>query len=117
MRLRVEGASKGDLLGTEEWSSFSPSALFSAKPATARGDGAFRLGDRAAALDGSEVPPLPAHLQQQGTPIHYEAIYRAVSTVRSRRAPARISATRRARAIALPRGRCCSTPSRASTTS
>ena len=81
MRLRVEGASKGDLLGTEEWSSFSPSALFSAKPATARSDGAFRLGDRAAALDGSEAPPLPAHLQQQGTPIHYEAIYRAVSTV------------------------------------
>ena len=34
MRLRTEAASKGDLLGTEEWTGFSASSLFSSKPAS-----------------------------------------------------------------------------------
>ena len=37
MRLFKEAATKGDLLGQEEWTgSFSASSLFSSKPATAR---------------------------------------------------------------------------------
>ena len=50
MRLRTEVATKGDLLGNEEWSGFSASSLFSSKPATARGDGAFKLGERGAVI-------------------------------------------------------------------
>ena len=57
MRLRTEAASKGDLLGTEEWTGFSASSLFSSKPATARGDGAFKLGDRGSAVDAVTEPP------------------------------------------------------------
>ena len=51
MRLRAEVASKSDMLGLEEWSSFTPSALFSSKPATARGDGAYKVGERLSVLN------------------------------------------------------------------
>lgn len=81
MRLRTEVATKGDLLGQEEWTSFSASALFSNKPATARGDGAFKLGERASAVDVSEPPLIPAVLQQSGQQLQYEAIFGAVSSL------------------------------------
>lgn len=83
MRLFKEAATKGDLLGQEEWTgSFSASSLFSSKPATARGDGAFKLGERAAAVDAVSEPPLiPAVLQQAGSSLPYEAIFGAVSSL------------------------------------
>jgi len=86
MRLRTEVATKGDLLGQEEWTSFSASSLFSnklsAKPTTARGDGAFKLGERTSAVDVVSEPPLiPAVLQQSGQNLHYEAIFGAVSSL------------------------------------
>ena len=66
MRLRAEVASKSDMLGLEEWSSFTPSALFSSKPATARGDGAYKVGERLSVLAAiHEAPPLSVQLQQE----------------------------------------------------
>lgn len=82
---RTEPATKSDLLGTEEWaakSSFSASSFFSSKPTTARGDQAYKLGDRAAVLDLVHEPPLiPAVLQQtSGTDgIYYESVFRSFS--------------------------------------
>ena len=73
-----------DLLGNEEWgvSPFNPAALFGNKPATARGDGAYKLGERSAVLSAvQEAPLIPAVLQQAGTTLHYEAIFRSVSTL------------------------------------
>jgi len=82
MRMRTEAASKGDLLGTEEWTGFSASSLFSSKPATARGDGAYKLGDRGSAVDAVTEPPLiPAVLTQSGSTLHYEAIFGATSSL------------------------------------
>jgi len=82
MRLRTEVATKSDLLGNEEWSGFSASSLFSSKPATARGDGAFKLGERGAVITScAEAPLIPAVLQQAGSPLHYEAIFAAASTL------------------------------------
>jgi len=81
MQLRVEVATRGDLLGTEEWSAFSSvtSSLFSSKPGHARGDGAFKLGTRREVLDAINEPPLIlAVLQQAGTELHYESIFRSV---------------------------------------
>jgi len=82
MRLRTEAATKGDLLGQEEWTGFSASSLFSSKPATARGDGAFRLGERGSVVEAVTEPPLiPAVLQQSGSTLHYEAIFGATSSL------------------------------------
>ncbi|KAL1530751.1 hypothetical protein AB1Y20_001650 [Prymnesium parvum] len=83
MRLRVDSATKGDLLGHEEWGgSFNPGSLFGNKPATARGDGAYKLGERKAVLATVNEPPLiPAVLQQNGSSLHYEAIFRSVTTL------------------------------------
>ena len=84
MRLRTEAATKGDLLGQEEWTSSwqSASSLFSSKPATARGDGAFKLGERGSAVDAVTEPPLiPAVLTQSGSTLHYEAIFGATSSL------------------------------------
>ena len=70
MRLRIESATKGDLLGNEEW---GVGSYFATKPATARGDGAYKLGERAAVLSAvHEAPLIPAVLQQAGTMVHYE---------------------------------------------
>jgi len=85
MQLRLEVATKGDLLGIEEWSSlssFSASSLFSSKPGHARGDGAFKLGERRGVLEAiSEPPTILAHVQQAGTQLHYEVIFRSVSAL------------------------------------
>ena len=73
-----------DLLGNEEWgvSAFNPSALFGNKPATARGDGAYKLGERSAVLSAvQEAPLIPAVLQQAGTTLHYEAIFRSYASL------------------------------------
>lgn len=81
MRLRIDSATKTDLLGNEEWG-VSSFALFGNKPATARGDGAYKLGERAAVFSAvHEAPLIPAVLQQTGTTLHYEAIFRSVSTL------------------------------------
>ena len=85
MRARLEPATKSDLLGTEEWamaSTLSAASLFSSKPATARGDGAYKLGERATVLEQvGEAPLIPAVLQQGGDGVHYEAIFRSYSSL------------------------------------
>ena len=85
MRVRVEPATKSDLLGTEEWSG-SAGALagfFSAKPATARGDGAYKVGERIQVLEQvSEAPLIPAVLQQQAADgVQYESIFRSFASL------------------------------------
>lgn len=69
MRLRVDGATKTDLLGNEEWVvGFNPAALFGSKPTTARGDGAYKLGERSSVLSAvNEAPLIPGVLQQAGS--------------------------------------------------
>jgi len=88
MRLRIDPATKSDLLGTEEWSvssSLTAGSLFSSKPTTARGDGAYKLGERGAVLESVGEPPLiPAVLQQQSKGsegVHYEAIFRSFAAL------------------------------------
>lgn len=84
MRLRVDAATKSDLLGNEEWaiSNFNPAAIFGGKPATARGDGAYRIGDRSEVLGTlTEAPLIPAVLQQSGATVYYEVIFRSVTTL------------------------------------
>ena len=105
-RARTEPATKSDLLGAEEWNAAGPSlstasvssffgGLSSAlgtggpKPATARGDQAYKLGERINILEQVRDPPLiPAVLQQGGVPgssssgeggIFYEAVFRSYS--------------------------------------
>jgi len=84
-QLRVDVATKNDLLGLEEWGaigSFTATALFSNKPGHARGDGAYKLAERRAVLDQIREPPLIlAVLMQAGTAVHYESLYRSVSTL------------------------------------
>jgi len=108
-RARAEPATKSDLIGTEEWavvsSSFSASSFFSisgmtsavssvagsSKPTTARGDAAYKLGERLGVLDTVGEPPLiPAVLQQtalsagaDGGPggVYYEAIFRSYASL------------------------------------
>lgn len=81
LALKVEPPSKSDLLAAEEWVGYT-SSLFSSKPSHARGDGAFKLGERRAVLDAAGEPPLvlPA-AQQEGKPLHYEAIFRSACTL------------------------------------
>ena len=85
MRLHSEAATKADLVGAEEWGAAASSfaGIFSAKPATARGDAAYKLGERAAVLAALAEPPLiPAVLQQQSkASLHYEEIFRSVATL------------------------------------
>ena len=64
-------------------SSLSVSSFFSSKPATARGDGAYKVGDRINVLEQvSEAPLIPAVLQQQGGDgVCYESIFRSFATL------------------------------------
>ena len=85
-RQRVEPATKSDLIGTEEWaiasSAFSAANFFSSKPATARGDHAYKLGERVTVLEAvGEAPLIPAVLQQGSDAVHYEAIFRSYSSL------------------------------------
>jgi hypothetical protein len=83
MRAKVEPATKSDLLATEEWGMASTAgyaaSLFSSKPATARGDRAYKVGERMAVVEQVGDPPLiPAVLHQQAADgVHYEAIFRS----------------------------------------
>jgi len=81
LAFKLEVASKSDLLGEQEWNGYGAS-LFTSRPSHARGDGAFRLGERRAVLDqiGEPCLVLPA-ARQAGTPLHYELIFRSVSTL------------------------------------
>ena len=90
MRAKLEPATKSDLLGTEEWAMSGSAgllggaaALFSAKPATARGDKAYKLGERIGVLEQVSEPPLiPAVLQQQASEgVHYEAVFRSFASL------------------------------------
>ena len=81
-RAKVEPATKSDLLGTEEWAiaaAGSVASFFSSKPATARGDNAYKGGERINGLDqGSEPPLIPAVLLQQASDgVQYENIFRS----------------------------------------
>ena len=84
MRLHSEAATKADLVGAEEWGAAASSfaGIFSAKPATARGDAAYKLGERAAVLAALAEPPLiPAVLQQQSKASLHYAFFRSVATL------------------------------------
>lgn len=82
MKHRAEVATKADLLGVEEWG-YAPSALFSSKPEHARGDGAFKLGERRAAVLGKvrEPPLISAVADKEGSTLFYEEIFRSVGTL------------------------------------
>ena len=85
MRAKLEPATKSDLLGTEEWAfatTLSAASLFSSRPATARGDGAYKVGERYSIVEQVGEPPLiPAVLQGGGEGVQYEAIFRSFAAL------------------------------------
>ena len=80
MPMRMEVCTKNDLLGADEWS--AASSFFSSKPGYARGDGAYKVGDRSQILQQIGDTPLILAVQlQEVTSIHYESIFRSTSTL------------------------------------
>ncbi len=83
MSLRKEVASRTDLLGADEWAGASAAAsLFSSRPGHARGDGAFKVGERRGVLAQiGQAPLILAVTLQENAPVHYETIFRSTSTL------------------------------------